>query len=163
MRRPIALPLIAVTLLAGCSATASPSTSTAPSASPRSGPSAMPSSPPTQSPSQTIAPSPTAQPSPSLPVVGQAPTGPWTSIRWIDTGSLPLGPTEVGVSGWSGGYVALEQSSGYDSEGSTEVPVVIRAGAKCQAGLPPVFRTSISTSKSGLVPFVSQPNVAPDA
>lgn len=129
MRRPIALPLIAVTLLAGCSATASPSTSTAPSASPRSGPSAMPSSSPTQSPSPTIAPSPTAQPSPSLPVVGQAPTGPWTSIRWIDTGSLPLGPTEVGVYGWSGGYVALEQSSGYDSEGSTEVPVVIRASS----------------------------------
>ena len=131
--RPIAvLPVLAALLLAACSA---PPAASLPSASPSGAPSAAPSAPPSSNPTaspsapRSLPPSPTPRPSPSVPVVGQAPAGPWTSVHWVDTGRLPLGPTAVSVHGWSEGYVAFEQSPGYDAEGSTEVPVVIRASA----------------------------------
>jgi hypothetical protein len=110
-------------LLGACTAPggASPTPSAAP---PSAAPSAAPPSIPVASPS--AAPS----PSPSGPLsIGVAPRGPWSRLTWIDAGkAIPLGPTNVIVKGWSGGYVALEQLGGYDENGK-ELPVVIRASA----------------------------------
>jgi hypothetical protein len=46
----------------------------------------------------------------------------------VDAGKLPLGSTELTVRGWSGGYVAFEQSPGSDENG-VDLPVVIHASA----------------------------------
>ena len=63
------------------------------------------------------------------PAVGLAPSDPWASLNWIDAGAIsPLGSTNVSVHGWSGGYVALDQTGGSDENGN-ELPVVIRASA----------------------------------
>jgi hypothetical protein len=138
--RPIVLPVLAAVFVAACSAAApaasSPAPSASPSASPSAGRSAAPASSPAITPSPSPSPSPTASPftpptpppSPSTPAVGLAPSGPWSAVQWIDAGKLPLGPTEITIRGWSGGYVAFEQSPGSDENGDN-LPVVIHASA----------------------------------
>jgi hypothetical protein len=135
--RPIVLPVLAVVLVAACSAApaaSSPARSAGQSAWPSAGPSADHASSPTITPSPSPSPTaspftpPTPPPSPPTPAVGLAPSGPWSAVRWIDAGKLPLGPTEITIHGWSGGYVAFEQSPGSDDEGNS-LPVVIRAAA----------------------------------
>src|SRR5690349_8995993 len=117
--RPLVLVVVAL-LLGACSAV--PTASSVPAA-PSSTPSPTPGSlPPSSSPSPsllgpaspTLPPTPPPTASPSTPVVGPAPSGPWTAVDWIPAATLPLGPTEVNVHGWSGGYVAFEQTGGSD-------------------------------------------------
>jgi len=116
-----------VLLIVGCASASQagspgPSAAVAPSAPASAAARATltPSSPP------SVAPSPTAS---SLPAVGAAPSGPWSRLDWIDAGAIvPLGPTNVSVRGWSGGYVALDQTGGSDENGNS-IPVVIRSSA----------------------------------
>lgn len=113
-------------------------------AEPSAAPSPALSAPEAPSPSfaPTTAPSPTAS---SLPVVGAAPSGPWSRLDWIDAGAVvPLGPTNVSVHGWSGGYVALEQTGGSDENGN-DIPVVIRSSASSD-GIHWAAPTTIDTS-----------------
>jgi hypothetical protein len=122
-RALLALAVATVLLVGACTApgAGSPLPSGAP---PSAAPSAAPPSTPAASPSAAPSPSPSGPPA-----VGVAPRGPWTRIAWIDAGKvIPLGPTNVTVKGWSGGYVALEQLGGYDEAGK-ELPVVIRTSA----------------------------------
>src|SRR5262245_47351580 len=131
------VPLLATALVAtvGCTSAASP-TPSIPVATPSHGPAsqapaslAPASQAPSPSPSLSPVASPSAKPSPaSLPTVGLAPTGPWSALHWIQNGTIPLGPTEIQVFGWSGGYVALAQSPGSDENGN-ELPVTIRASS----------------------------------
>jgi hypothetical protein len=58
--------------------------------------------------------------------VGEAPAGSWSALHWLRAGALPVTSSEVTVRGWSGGYVAFEQSPGSDENGN-DLPVVIRA------------------------------------
>ena len=121
MRSPrILLPLLTL-LLAACS---TPTVSSEPSASPLQ--SAAPSAPPSAAPSFVATPSPV--PSPSAAVVGPAPSGSWSSVDWIHEGRLPLRTDNLSIYGWSGGFVALEQSEGSDANGN-DIPVVIRASS----------------------------------
>jgi hypothetical protein len=72
---------------------------------------------------------PSIAPSPSTgPAVGQAPAGPWTAVRWVRLGKTPLGPHNVSVQGWSGGYVALQQGGGTDDNGN-DLPIVVQTSA----------------------------------
>jgi hypothetical protein len=116
-----------VLLIVGCTAApqaGSPGPSGAVEPSPTASVAPSPSITPSSIPS--FAPSPTAS---SLPVVGAAPSGPWSRLDWLDAGAVvPVGPTNVGVHGWSGGYVALEQTGGSDEDGN-DIPVVIRSSA----------------------------------
>ncbi len=135
IHHPATLVAAVVLIAAGCTASASPSPTASPSiaiAPATPSPSLTPSVAPTPAPSATAAPSPSAMPSaaPSaLPAVGLAPAGSWTSLQWEPLGKVvPLGPAEVGVFGWSGGYLALEQSPGSDDNGN-DLPVTIRASS----------------------------------
>lgn len=119
--RPIALPFLAAALVAACSA---PPAASSPAASPSSSPSQTPVASPSATPAPTLAPTPT--PEPSAPAVGRAPAGAWSAIRWVDGGPLPLRTSELTVRGWSGGFVAFEQSPGSDDSGD-ELPVTIRS------------------------------------
>ena len=131
--RPFALPILAALVFTGCSAapsTSSPVGSEAAAPSASSGGIPAPASP---GPSSSAPPSPTAPPTvtptATPAAIRPAPSGPWTSIRWINTGKLPVdGEEDVTIFGWSGGFVALEQSSGTDSDGH-DIGVVIRAWA----------------------------------
>jgi len=109
--------IVAGTLLVGCAAappspsataivaSASPALTPPPSARP------VPSAPPSLSPS----------PTPTAPGPGEAPAGPWTRVDWIAAGDvLPLGPSNVGVYGWSRGYVAVRAIGGDSGDGSGE-------------------------------------------
>jgi len=119
--RPIAISILTALLVAAC--LAAPAT-TSPSPRPSGGtatPSASPAATPVPTPSAT-----TPAASPSAPVIGEAPAGSWSALRWLGAGALPLTTTEVTVRGWSGGYVAFEQSPGSDESGN-DLPVVIRA------------------------------------
>ena len=116
-----------VLLIVGCSPASQagspgPSVAVEPSATASAAPS--PSLTPSTTPS--VAPSPSAS---SQPGVGAGPSGPWSRLDWTAAGAVvPLGPTNVSVHGWSGGYVALEQTGGSDENGN-EIPVVIRSSA----------------------------------
>ena len=116
-----------ILLIVGCSAApqaGSPGTSGTAEPSPTASVAASPSLTPPSLPS--AAPSPSAS---SLPVVATAPSGPWSRLDWIDAGAVvPIGPLNVSVDGWSGGYVALEQTGGSDENGN-DIPVVIRSSA----------------------------------
>jgi hypothetical protein len=121
--RPIAVSILTVLLVAACSA--APATT---SPSPRPSVTVV-----TPSPSPSLAATPVPRPSPSTPaappsapVVGQAPAGSWSALHWLGAGPLPLNTRDVTVRGWSGGFVAFEQSPGSDENGN-ELPVVIRA------------------------------------
>ena len=121
--RPIAVSILTALLVAACSA--DPAT-TSPSPRPSAGattPSAPPAATPVPRPSPTM---PAA--SPSAPVVGEAPAGRWSALHWLGAGPLPLTSMDITVRGWSGGYVAFEQSPGSDENGN-ELPVVIRASS----------------------------------
>jgi hypothetical protein len=129
--RPLFVSLASMAVVAvGCSSAATPAPSLASDASPAAtaAPTAMPSASPTPaaSPDPTPPPTPTASPTP--PAVGQAPAGSWSALHWQQAGGLPLGPTEIGIHGWSGGYVAFEQSPGVNDNGD-ELPVTIRASS----------------------------------
>jgi hypothetical protein len=129
IHRPATVVAAVVLIAAGCTSAATPSPVVSPSIAVAP---ATPSPTPEPVPSTTPAPSPSAASSaaPSvLPAVALAPAGSWTSIRWQPLGKVvPLGPGEVTVSGWSGGYVALEQSPGSDENGN-ELPVTIHASS----------------------------------
>jgi hypothetical protein len=116
-----------VLLIVGCtSAPQAGSPGTSGGAEPSVAASRVPSPSLTPPSASSDAPTPSAS---SLAVVGAAPNGPWSRLDWIDAGAVvPLGPTNVSVQGWSGGYVALEQTGGSDEDGN-EVPVVIRSSA----------------------------------
>jgi hypothetical protein len=76
--------------------------------------------------SPTVTPIPT--PTPML-AVGVAPAGAWNTLDWINAGAvLDLGPVKVAVHGWSGGYVAFDESGGDDGNGNV-TPIVIRSQA----------------------------------
>jgi hypothetical protein len=112
----------------GCTAAASPSVAPSAAATAVVVPSVAP-SPPPATPSPTATPIPSVAPSPSAATaVGPAPAGPWTAVRWVRLGKTPLGPHNVTVLGWSGGYVALQQNGGSDENGN-ELPVVIQTSA----------------------------------
>lgn len=116
---------VALSVVIGCTASP-PAQSGQPSSAP------VPSSTTTA----TATPIPTASaPTPSTPtpsgppVVGAAPAGPWTQVTWVAAGAaVPLGPSNVGVVGWSGGFVAFDVSGGDDGTGNT-TPVVVRSSA----------------------------------
>jgi hypothetical protein len=138
------VPILVALVLSACSsappASSGPDIASAgPSSSPGSSASAVPTAAPTSAPSAN----------PSQVAVGRAPSGPWSSIRWIDAGRLPLGPAEVTVRGWSGGYVALEQSPGSDDEGN-ELPVTIRTAASAD-GLQWSAPTTLETGFKGQI------------
>ncbi|HEY3522259.1 MAG TPA: hypothetical protein VGK63_01030 [Candidatus Limnocylindrales bacterium] len=125
----------ALLLVAGCATTPEASLSSSAPASPAPVPtasgtlvaSASVAPTPEPTPRPTPAPTPTAtSASGDLAVVADAPEGRWTSLHWIRLGALPLGPTQVTVSGWKGGYVAFDRSGGDDGEGNV-TPLVIRA------------------------------------
>jgi hypothetical protein len=121
-----AIPSVVAVLLLAAACSAPPAGS--PSQSPTPTPSAAAPSPSATA-SPTVVPTVAPSPSPSGPPnVGTAPDGPWSRLSWLDAGSVPLGPTSVSVHGWTGGFVALEQTSGYTDSGD-EIPVVIRASA----------------------------------
>jgi hypothetical protein len=124
-RRSAWLLAFVVVTSAGCTAAASPSVvppaSLTPSVAPSAGPSAPPATPaPTPTAVPSVAPSPSA-----ATAVGPAPAGRWTALRWVPLGKTPLGPHNVTVQGWSGGYIALQQNGGSDSNGNS-IPVVVR-------------------------------------
>ena len=80
--------------------------------------------------SGSAAPTPDAS-SGTLPVVGLAPSGPWTSIKWIDAGAtFPQVPPATGdtaslrIFGWSRGYVGFV-AGGARSSGSSAPPSVV--------------------------------------
>ena len=108
--RPIVVAILMAALLAACSA--------APAASP---------SPPALV-SGTPDPQPSSGPSPSAPTVGPQPSGAWSSVAWHRAGSLPFRPADATIQGWTGGFVAFEQSGGTDEMGEP-TPVVIRVAA----------------------------------
>jgi len=82
-----------------------------------------------------VAPSPVTTPPPSasptaLPGVVAAPAGPWSRIQWLDAGAVvPLGPSNVEVYGWSGGFVAVAASGGDDGTGTMTPTVVMTSGS----------------------------------
>jgi hypothetical protein len=149
--RPLFAAVTSVALVAvGCSSAATPAPSLAIEASPSAAATPVPSVPPSASPTPaaTPHPTPTATPAPSptpVPVVGQAPAGSWSAIHWLQAGELPLGPIEIGVYGWSGGYVAFEQSPGVNDNGD-ELPVTIRSSSSRDG----ITWTAPSTLESGL-------------
>jgi hypothetical protein len=115
--RSIVVSIIVVMLVAAC--TVAPAASPVPSLAPTAlstFPSPTPGTPSS------------ATPSPSAPVVGLAPDGPWSSVAWLRAGMLPLGPAGLTIHGWTGGYVAFEQSRGMDEEGNAR-PVVVRVSS----------------------------------
>jgi len=75
----------------------------------------------------------TAAPSSSpstLPDVVAAPAGPWSRIRWLDAGAVvPLGPSNVEVYGWGGGFVAVAASGGDDGTGRMTPTVVMTSAS----------------------------------
>jgi hypothetical protein len=136
--RPIAVSILSVLLVAACSA--APATI---SPSPR--PSVAVATP---SPSPSPAATPVPRPSPTTaPVVGEAPAGSWSALHWLGAGALPLTSTELTVRGWSGGFVAFEQSPGSDENGN-ELPVVIRASSSTD-GLHWSAPTTVKTGFKG--------------
>ena len=142
--RPIAVSILSVLLLGACSAAPA---ETSPSPHPSV---AVP--PPSTSPSPAVTPIPTPSPtapapSPSAPVVGEAPAGSWSALHWLGGGALPLTGTDVTVRGWSGGYVAFEQSPGSDENGN-DLPVVIRASSSAD-GLRWSAPTTVKTGFKG--------------
>ncbi len=107
---------------------------------------------PVATPEPTSPPAPSATPTRSeLPEVGAAPNGRWASLRWIGLGALPLGPGDVTISGWSGGYVAFERTGDDDGEGNV-TPLAIRASASSD-GVRWSGPTTLDTS--GLDPYVA--------
>jgi hypothetical protein len=145
--------------LAACTA-ATPSVSTAPVAS----------IPPAVTPSSTPVPSPTPQPSPSptssptaspLAAIAAAPAGRWSRITWLNLGSVvPLGSTNVGVYGWSHGFVALEQTGGDDGSGNP-APIAIRASASSDGAhwsAPRALNTSGLTGSIAIQSIVEGPH-----
>jgi len=135
MRRPLALPLIALVSLAACSSTPAasspaptPSAVASHSAAPNPAPSATASpTPALPSPTAVASARPSATPS-SVPEVGEAPAGIWTSVHWQKIAGLGLTGNDVHVMTWSRGYLVLDQSPGTDDEGD-DLPVTIRVSA----------------------------------
>ena len=151
-RRELSLTLAASAILfSACSsapaASSTPSGAAIPSADPSHFPSVPPSSVPPPSP--TLVPSGTPAASPTLPAVGAAPAGRWSAIHWLSTGALPLGPAEIGVYGWSSGFVALEQSPGSDDNGN-DLPVTIRASSSPD-GVTWTTPTTLETGFKGMI------------
>ncbi len=138
--RTVGVILASCAVAAACSSTPSaslpasrlsavPSPSVAPSVEPSASPTVRPSASAavTSSASPLIPPTPPpSSSSAALPTVGPAPAGDWASIHWLKAGDLPLTGNDIQVHGWSGGYIALEQSPGSDDQGN-ELPVTIRA------------------------------------
>jgi hypothetical protein len=147
IRRPVAAVAAIVLIAAGCSSSASPSPLVSPSIA---APSATPSPTPAPVPSATSSPTPMPSTAPSAsPAIAVAPDGSWTSLHWQPLGKVvPLGPKGVSVFGWSGGYVALEQSPGSDDSGN-ELPVTIRASASTD-GLHWSEPTTLKTGFKGM-------------
>jgi hypothetical protein len=141
-------------IVAACSSTPSASTpAPSPSAAPSVGPSAAVASPslspsPTPSASPVAIPSPTDTPIPSLPDVGEAPAGNWSSIHWLRAGDLGVTGNDIQVHGWSGGYIALDQSGGSDDQGNP-TPVTIRA-AFSSDGIHWAAPTTLQTGFKGM-------------
>jgi hypothetical protein len=79
--------------------------------------------------------------------VGEAPAGPWSALHWLGAGALPVSSSQVTVHGWSGGYVAFEQSPGSDESGN-DLPVVIRASSSTD-GLHWSAPTTVKTGFKG--------------
>ena len=94
-------------------------------------------------------PPPSASPSPSPIAVGPAPAGAWSAVRWIPGGALPLTDHEVSIFGWSGGFVALEQSPGSDEDGN-DLAVTIRASESAD-GLHWSAPTTLETGFKGSI------------
>ena len=138
---------------AGCATAATQPPSLAPEASPLATATASPTtvpSPDSRAPSSSPAPTATPNPSPTpLPAVGQAPAGPWTALHWLQAGALPLGPTELDIHGWSGGYVAFEQSPGSDEDGN-DLPVTIRASSS-RDGVTWTKPTAVDSGLRGMI------------
>jgi hypothetical protein len=153
--RPLLAGLASVALAAvGCTSATTPAPSLANEASSSPAAIATPtvaasaSLTPTASPSPTPATTPAPSPTP-LPAVGKAPAGPWSALTWQQAGALPLGPTEIGVHGWSGGYVAFEQSPGTNDNGD-ELPVTIRASSS-RDGITWTAPTTLTSGLRGMV------------
>jgi hypothetical protein len=125
LRSSAAMAILALAI-AACSAptAAAPSASPGATATPSPWPSpSQPSARPSTAPSVPPSPSPSASPGIAL-----APSGPWSRVAWLDAGKLPFdapSSPEISIQGWSGGYVALAQTSGYDEAGN-ELPVTVR-------------------------------------
>lgn len=85
---------------------------------------------------------------PSLPDVGVAPAGTWTAVHWQQVRDLGLTGNEVGVHGWSGGFIALKQSPGSDDQGNP-LPVTIQASASSD-GVHWADPTSLETGFQGM-------------
>jgi hypothetical protein len=114
---------VLVLAIAACSAP----TAAAPSASPGATPTPSISPSPSQPSAGPSTVPPSASPSAS-PGIALAPSGPWSRVAWIDAGKLPFdapSSEEISIQGWSDGYVALAQTSGYDEAGN-ELAVAIR-------------------------------------
>jgi hypothetical protein len=84
-------------------------------------------------------------------VVGQAPAGPWSALHWIQAGALPLGPSklDININGWSGGYVAFEQSPDTDDNGN-ELPETIRASSS-RDGITWTAPTTLVSGLDGMI------------
>lgn len=155
-------------LLAGCSVAASPSPTTGAPPSP----SASPSTPVAATPMPTTSPAPrlTATPSSSL---GTALPGAWHGIKWISAGPVfpqtpvPVtdgGSIQVGVFGWSRGYVgfraAVDMSSAVAAPTVSMISTSSSDGLHWTAGRPldieglmkaPVGITAVVEGPSGLL------------
>lgn len=144
---PIVVSALAAILVTACSAATVPPAPASPMSAPSS--SAAPHPNPSAPPSRSATPSMSSSPV----VVGQAPRGAWSAIRWIQSGALPFTSNEITVRGWSGGFIALEQSPGSDDKGN-ELLVIIRA-AQSTDGLRWSAPTTLETGFAGNLAIAS--------
>jgi hypothetical protein len=83
--------------------------------------------PPAASASPIVSTAPTTTPLSSLEA---APAGAWTRLDWIAAGFvLPPGHTNVGLLGWSGGFLAVAASGGHTGDDTSNAPFAIASAA----------------------------------